>query len=289
MNEEFEPGSSAWQPITPAGVAAFAHSSFGRLVAVQTCVALIVGAAVIWSLLGTWYPVIDAAVERLPAQGEIRAGTLEYGDQEPVRLAGNRFLALAVDLRHSGQARAPAHFYVEFGKTSVRVFSLLGHVDIDYPRDHVVAFNRTALGPWWGARRPVGLAIAGLGSVPVLIAIWGAFALVYLFPVRVLGFLWNRDLPAWGSWKLACAALMPGALFIAATLCAYRFGLLDLPHVAAAVAAHFALGWIYLVLAPLCLPRSTGSESFRKNPFASGEPVQKPAKEHVNPTPSQHH
>ena len=56
------------------------------------------------------------------------------------------------------------------------------------------------------------------------------------------------------------AALMPGALLMAAGILLYDFGFLDLVSLGFVFAAHFALGWIYLFLSQLFLPRIAGAQ-----------------------------
>ena len=72
------------------------------------------------------------------------------------------------------------------------------------------------------------------------------------------------------SWKLSGAALLPGALLMAAGVLLYDFGLLDLVQLGFIFAAHFVLGWIYLFLSQLFLPRISGSAAER-NPFNQAE------------------
>ena len=78
--------------------------------------ALLAAAAVVWFLDTAWFPTIRAAILQLPATGKISDGKLVWSGDNPVRLAESRFLALAVDLKHEGGARSPAHVQVEFGE-----------------------------------------------------------------------------------------------------------------------------------------------------------------------------
>ena len=109
----------AWQPFTPQGVAAFGGARLGRLLAVQTVVAISCALVAIWVIAHTWFPAIGAAIENLPQKAEIRNGSLEWTARLPQRLADNSFLAVVIDLEHTGQARSPAHLLVEFGAHDV--------------------------------------------------------------------------------------------------------------------------------------------------------------------------
>ena len=267
----------AWQPLTPRGVAAFARASFGRLLVVQFIIALLAAAAVVWFLHEAWFPTIGEAISQLPPQGEIRSGSLDWRGNSPARLAERRFLAITVDLKHGGQARSPAHVQIEFGQRDINIFSLLGFVQLAYPRGWVVAFNRAELIPWWGAWSPPILAIvAGLVVVGLMLT-WALLATVYCLPVWLLGFFANRDLSLCGSWRLAGAALMPGALVLTAVLCCYGSGALDLIRLAAAGAAHLVIGWAYLIAGPLRCPSQPAAAAVKENPFtASAEPQSQP-------------
>ena len=224
---------TAWLPLTPSGVAAFARASSSRLWLVQILAAMLVAGTVLWVLDARWFPVVSAAVEHLPGTGAIHGGRLEC-DGEPVQpLAESRFIAFAIDLQHAGQARSPSQIQIEFGQTNLRVYSVFGVAEIRYPVSLAVPFNFQELKPWWGAWAPVVLAIAALGTVSALLLSWTILATVYCVVVWLLGFFLNRDLTWRGSWLLSGAALMPGALVMVAAIAGYGLGRLDfdpIPH-----------------------------------------------------------
>ena len=267
MNVSVEQSQIAWQPLTVRGVAAFARAPLGRLLIVQFVVALLAAGTVVWFLHAAWFPEISEAIHQLPAQGELRSGRLDWQGPTPARLAEGQFLALVVDLDHAGEARSPAHVQVEFGRTNCLVFSLLGYVEAAYPQGRIVAFNSAELGPWWGAWSPAILAVAAGLVVVGLVVTWGCLATVYSLPVWLIGFFANRDLNLRASWRLAGAALMPGALFMCAIVCLYGSGVLDLVRLAVAGAMHLALSWVYLIVSPLYLPRKPVA-AVKVNPFA---------------------
>ena len=128
----------AWQPLTAKGVAAFAHASLGRLLVVQLIVALLAAGTVVWFLQSCWFPTIGEAIRTLPAQGELRAGNLDWTGPSPTSLAEGRFLAIVVDLDHTGEARSPAQVQVEFGRTGFKVYSLFGCGRGAYPQGRSV-------------------------------------------------------------------------------------------------------------------------------------------------------
>jgi hypothetical protein len=262
-----ETGRSAWQPLTPKGVAAFAGASLGRLLGVQFLVALLAAGTAVWFLHSAWFPVVTRAIGQMPDQGEIRAGKLDWRGESPRLLAESRFLALAVDLRHEGHARSPAHLEVEFGRNDFNVFSLFGFVARAYPRNYVLAFNRTDLGPWWGAWAPVFLAFTAGLVLGGLMLSWAILATAYCLPAWLVALYANRQLDMPGSWRLAGAALMPGALLLTLAILAYGLRAFDVVHLASAAALHFAVSWVYVALSPFHLPRHPAAAG-TTNPFA---------------------
>jgi len=263
----------AWQPLTPRGVAAFAAARWGRLLLAQFLVALLAAATIVWFLRADWFPAVRQAILALPDQGRIESGRLQWEGDSPALLADGRFLALTVDLDHSGQLRSPAHVQIEFGRHDVFVISLLGYSVIPYPPEQSVAFNRAELQPWWGAWEPPILWSAVGMVVVALMAVWTALSTIYFVPVWLVAYFTNRDVTLWGAWKLSGAALLPGALLNIAGILFYGWGALDLVQLAAIVGAHFALGWFYLLGGSLNLARIPSAVSPR-NPF-SPEPADK--------------
>ena len=272
MDTPAEKTQVAWQPLTPQGVAAFARGPLRRLFLVQLIFALLAAATAVWSLHHAWFPVFEQAISQLPPQGQIRFSKLDWRGDSPARLAENPLLAFSVDLTHSRQARSPAHVQVEFGQYDVRIFSLFGFLQGRYPPGWRMAFNRVELEPWWGAWVPELLACAAGSVLAGLIVIWAILATLHSLPAWLIGFFANRDLSLGGSWRLSGAALLPGALFLTAAIFLYGLGLLDLVRLLVAAGAHLVIGWVYLVVSPLALPRYPGVSGAKRNPFAREDP-----------------
>lgn len=258
----------AWEPLTPSGVAAFAHATAGRLLLVQFVVALIVAVATVWFLYDGWCPTIREAIEKMPDQGQIRSGKLDWRGESPQLLAEGTLLAVSVDLEHSRDLRSPADVQFEFGKDTLRVRSLLGYVEVPYSDQWIIAFNRKDLIPWWGAWKPALLTICGVAVGGGLLLLWYALATIYTVPVWLFVLYANRELRLAECFRLAGAALMPGALLMAAGILLYDFGVVDLVGLSFVTGGHVLLGWIYLFVSPLFLPKNPASSTGRKNPFA---------------------
>jgi hypothetical protein len=256
----------AWEPLTPRGIAAFARAGFKRLLLVQFIVALLAAGTIVWFIDNNCFPVITAAIQKLPAAGEIHTGQLDWPGRSPELLAQGHFLALDVDLDHSGQMGPTSDVQIEFGRKTVWVSSLLGYLEWNYPSDYVIAFNRPGLEPQWGAWAMELLLMAMAAGTVCLLLSWSLLATVYFLPIWFLGFFANRDLNLRQSWRLAGAALMPGALLMVAAVLLYNFGFLDLVSFAFAFAAHFVMGWIYQFVSLLFLP---GLPAQKRNPFGT--------------------
>jgi len=267
------PGEStrAWEPFTPRGVAAFAGAGFGRLLLVQCIVGLWAGVAVAWFIDNHYFPAVSNAVQKLPAGGEIRSGRLDWQGRSPELLAGGHFLALDVDLDHSGQIGPSSDVQIELGRETVRIFSLLGYLEWNYPSDDVIAFNRTALEPLWGAWAVEILMMAGAAVTLGLLLSWVLLATVYSLPVWLMGFFANRDLNFRRSWRLAGAALMPGATVMVAAVLLYGAGFLNLVSFTFIFTAHFVIGWVYLCVSLLFVPRAPRTTK-GGNPFRRSRP-----------------
>jgi hypothetical protein len=265
-------GPFAWQPFTLRGVAAFARASCARLLLVQFVAAVFAATIVVWFVQSGWFSTISEAIEQLPSTGEIRSGKLSWTGDPTLALAENRFFACSVDLRHEGSARSPADVQVEFGEDDFKIFSLFGAWREAYPRGWVIEFNRTGLKPWWGAWSPALLAITGIAVITGLMLSWSVLATLYCWMAWLVGFFANRDLSLSGSWRLAGAGLIPGAMVMGLAIWLYGLGALDLVQLLAATAFHMAIGWFYTLFGPLGAPLHPAVAKLEGNPFVHGEP-----------------
>jgi len=231
MNESVEKAQVAWQPLTMRGVAAFAGASMGRLLLVQFIVALLAAGSVVWCLHRAWFPTIGEAIRQLPPQGELRSGRLDWQGRTPSRLAEG-------DFWHSSSIWTTAGKRVRRRRCR---WSLAG------PTARSFLCSATCK-----ARiRPAGLWLStgptsDPGGAPGRRLFWqswpgwwsgfdaelGGFGDGVLSP-SVAGRVLREPGPEpAGSWRLAGAALMPGALFLCAAILLYGLGALDLVRLA---------------------------------------------------------
>jgi len=182
-----------------------------------------------------------------------------------VLLAEGNVLAFMVDLEHGGSIRSPADFQFEFGRDSLRVLTLFGEAEFNYPINWVFAANKHEARPAWGAWSPEILGLAALGTFFGLMLMWALLATIYFLPVWLICFFANRDLNFRQSWKLAAAALMPGALLVSLAIVLYEIAAFDLVQLCFAFGMHVIIGWIYLFVSPMFLNRAVPTEP--ENPF----------------------
>jgi hypothetical protein len=83
-------------------------------------------------------------------------------------------------------------------------------------------------------------------------------------------------LPAWNCWKLSGAALMPGALLLAAGIVLYGAGVLDVVQLLAFGITHVVTGWIYGAAAVVCSPKLASAISAKGNPFTAPKATAEP-------------
>jgi hypothetical protein len=256
------------EPFTPRGVAAFARAKLNRLLLAQFIFAALAAFAVAWFFYEDCFPTIQTAIDNLPPDSEISSGALHWHGDSFSKLAEGHYVAFDVDISHSGQFRSAADLQIEFGRESVRVFSLFGYTDFYYPPDEIISFNRIELDPLWKAWRAAILFFIILAVIIALLLSWWILAAICFLPVWLAGFFTNRDLDLRASWKLSGAALLPGALLMITGILFYGLGL-PLVTFLFIFGAHFILGWLYLFFGLTFIPR-TSSATSKGNPFNRG-------------------
>lgn len=273
----------AWQPLTFRGVAAFAQAKIGRLFLVQLGVAALVAGAVCWFLSSIWFPTIRKAIRQLPETGVIHEGRLNTPRAGSGPLVETRFLSVLVDTNAAGAPTTVSDLRLEFRHTNAALCGLVGCLVKPYPTHRDLPFNRPDLESTWGAWQPMFFGFAALGVVALLFVSWVTLATIY-FPVPwLLAYFKDRHLTAAGAWKLAGAALMPGALLAALGVVLYGLGWVDLLRVAVLWALHLPLGWVYLACAPLRLPRAADAIPRAPDPFSQRGSVDAHAIKPANP------
>ena len=284
MSEAVLTPRHAWQPLTPRGVAAFAPATFARLFLAQLAVAALVALAAVWFLHAEWFPVVRAAIGKLPAGSMIQNGALRWSGETPAHLAENRLLSLVVDAEDAGETGQSADVAVVLRKNYFTVCSLPGCWRVDYPPGWRVGLNRPELEPWWGAWHWPILAVVALLLIAALMVCWFVLATIYFPFAKLAGFYADRELTWAGSWRLAGAALLPGAFLNIAGLFFYSVHALDLIHLGLIYLLHIVCGWVFIAASPFFLPKEPALAAASQNPFVPApEPETKPEPKPENP------
>ena len=260
---EIEP-SSAWQPFTPKGVAAFARSPVARLMTLETVVALTAAAVMIWFCHVNYFPTIREAIQELPDTAILKNGQLTNVSSGV--LIEKKFLSIAIDLEETGQHGKTADLQMQLRPNYFQICSLLGCVPFDYPKETIL-LGRSSVEPWWGARQPVIFGIIGVASFAGLFLSWFVLSLLYTPIVKLIAYFADRELSWSGSWKLSCAAQMFAALLMTFAIVLYGLQAFDLIRFLFFFSAHFVVAWIYVGAAPFFLPRVSEKIPVAKNPF----------------------
>lgn len=271
MDDEKQPAIIVCHPLTFGGVAAFGSSSFSKLFLYALIISLLCAAAIVAFVETAWLPVVSDAIAVLPEGNAIRRGGLEWaGSKRAVRLADSPFLSFTVEPGDKSDLGQTSDLQVELAAKEIRLRGLIGQIAYPYPEEWAVALTRLDLEPWLGAWKPAILLGLGVGTVVWLFVVWFALATLYCLLPFTIAFFTDRKLTLAGAWRLSFASLFPGALLFCASIILYNFLRLRLIELCGAALLHVALGWIFVILAPLRLPLiQSRPASLRRNPFKS--------------------
>jgi hypothetical protein len=259
----------AWQPFTFGGVAAFAGARLTRLLAAESVAAILVAVIAVWLLHRVYCPVILQFVQKMPESARVADGALQ-GVPE-TWIAESQFLAIAVKPQPGGEIGQDADLQIQLRQTDVCVGSVFwpdwGWA-WPYGRGTSLNLARSNLEPWWSAWQPVLLAGAGAATLLWLLVGWAVLAAIYMAPAKFAAWMGDRFLPWGGAWRLASAALLPGAVVMAGAMLLYGWSAIDLVGLSFFAALHVVLGWVYLVGGSCKVTRLFPDES-KRNPFTA--------------------
>jgi hypothetical protein len=260
---------TAWQPFTFGGVAAFAGARLARLLAAELAAAILVAVAAVWFLHRAYCPVILQFIQKMPDSARVAGGALQ-GVPETL-IAESQFLAIAANPQPGGEIGQDADLQIQLRQTDVCAGSVFWPDwgwDWQYGRGNSINLARSNLEPWWSAWQPVLLAGAGAAAVLWLLLVWAVLAAIYMAPARFIAWVADRFLPWGGAWRLASAALLPGAVMMAGAMLLYGWNVIDLVGLSFFAAVHTLLGWIYLAGGACKVTRLFPEES-KRNPFTA--------------------
>jgi len=240
-----------------------------RLMAAQLAVAILVAATAVWLLHRNYCPVILQFIQKMPDSARVADGTLQ-GVPETL-IAESQFLAIAAKPQTGDNIGQDADLQIQFRQTDVCAGSVFWPDwgwDWQYGRGTSVSLARSNWEPWWSAWQPVLLAGAGAATVIWLLVVWSLLAAIYMAPAKFVAWVADRFLPWGGAWRLASAALLPGAMLMAGAMLLYGWSAIDLVGLSFFAAVHMVVGWIYVVGGSCKVTRLFPDES-KRNPFTA--------------------
>ena len=260
---------AAWQPFTFGGVAAFATARAGRVFAFELAMAMLTAVCAMWFLHRLYCPVILQAIQKMPDTARVAQGALQ-GVTNTV-IAESKFLGIAARPQPGEQIGQGADLQIELRQNDFCANSIFWPdwgFECSYQSRYVINLGRAILEPWWSAWQPVLLIGAGATVVVSLLLAWQALALLYMAPAKFIAWFADRSLTWGGAWRLASAALMPGAAVMTGAIVLYGWSAIDLVGLSFFFALHFIIGSVYLLGASCKATRIDLSDSNR-NPFTA--------------------
>jgi hypothetical protein len=264
-----DPPPTAWQPLTFGGVAAFAGAPLGRLLAAELMVAVMVAVSVVWFLHRSYCPVILRAIQQMPETARVANGTLQ--GVPGTLIAESRFLAIAATPQAGREIGQDADLQIQLRQNDLCAGSVFWPdwgLDFNYGRGTAMNLARSNLEPWWSAWQPVLLLGTGAGVVLFLLLVWAALATIYMAPAKFIAWFADRYLSWSGAWRMASAALLPGALVGMGAILLYGWNVIDLVGLSFFGAVQMVIGWIYVVGGSCKVTRIFPVHSDR-NPFTA--------------------
>ncbi|MBX3744577.1 MAG: hypothetical protein KF833_04655 [Verrucomicrobiae bacterium] len=262
-------------PTTFGGVAALASGPPTRLRIWQTLIAAISAGILVWAFQATWGRALEHAAASLPARGEIRQGALVWEHPAPLVLHQGAFLSLVIDPHGTREIGQAADVTLSLEASHLGIRSLFGWTQVPYPRNGRFSLSRTEASAQIAAWRTPLLALLGALIVLGLAIAWLALALLHTPILATAAFLVGRPLSLGVAWQLAQAALLPGALLMAAAVALYASRQLSLVGLLVALPLHLVAGWIFAAGGAWKLTRPPASPP--ANPFRPPDPEPLPA------------
>jgi hypothetical protein len=261
--------TAAWQPLTFGGVAAFADARLGRLLAAELVAAIMVAASVVWFLHRAYCPVILRAIQEMPETARVADGALQ--GVPGTLIAESRFLAIAATPQPGREIGQDADLQIQLRQNDLCAGSVFWPdwgLDFSYGRGTALNLARSNLEPWWSAWQPVLLTATGAAAVLFLLLVWAVLAAIYMAPAKFIAWFADRYLPWGGAWRLASAALLPGAMVVTGAVILYGWSVIDLVGLSFFGAVQVVIGWVYLVGGSCKVTRLFPAHSNR-NPFTA--------------------
>ena len=271
-------------PSTFGGVAAVALRPFGCLLFWQIAVATAAAFVVAWSASIAWAKGFHRAALAVPSEGLIEQGRLQWPDRRAVVLHEDGFVSLVIDPEARRDAGLASDVGLSLEGRGIAARSVLGWISIPYPPEFRLRLNRveaTGLVAAWRVPVLIGLGFAVFFG---LILAWWSLTTLYGILLWAFGGPVRRDLSFTEGWRLAGAALLPGAVLMTAAIGLYANRQLGIVGLLLAMPVHIVLGWLYCLgglaaippLAPSAEEDSDDQDDAPSSPPRPGSPFRKP-------------
>lgn len=262
-------------PLTPRGIATYATADRIFFTFTLALFAIICSVAVCIMMKRCLIQPINAAVERLPQQGCIANGRLEWFTNETTILIETRSLSIHVNPTDEEPIADGADLQIVFAKDKLLLRSLLGWLAIPYPKMFYFPLNLKELWTSWGAYKNSIIPAVFVISVFSLLLVWWMLAWIYSIPVSLIANILKRKVDAVGVFRISVMSQMLAAGIMAAGIVFYAYARIDLTTLCIIFAIHLPFAWIYLAITPFFLPKIP-DETY--NPFkqeADSTPTQR--------------
>lgn len=252
----FEKGSIAFLPFTFGGIARFGYAKRVYLLTVEIIVALFCSLCVVWFFCGTYFPVVGTAIDALPdGPVKIANGFLIWEDERDGVLAQSPKLSIVVRAyKTSPRLGRESDLALELSEQEVRLYSFGRYTPIPYGQKEFSLERQRAI-PWWEAWMGPIIFWVWFISFFSLIFIWQCFSFLYMFIIKGIAWIARRKITWSGSYTMAGATLMLGAILMGIAILGYGADYYGLPGLVIATIIHFLPAWIFLLICPFLLPR----------------------------------
>jgi hypothetical protein len=264
-------------------VSRFADAGAGRALGFLGGFALATAVLLGWVLQTTWWPVIDLAVREFPEQGPALAqGRFHWPETAPRLLADSPHLGVAVRPGDSEPLGRTADLQFELLPRSLRLVGIAGFVELPWPPAADLPLGRSeARAAWEAWRRPVLAALVAVTAGSVTL-VWSLWSLALALPLRIVAWMFRRQITLGGCWRLGTAACMSASMALNLGLAGYGMRWVPWPALAAVAALHLLVWGLSAWWGLLNRPRKSRSGN-APNPFQEGAAANRSRKRGSNP------
>jgi hypothetical protein len=212
--------------------------------------------------------VVGDAIASVQNEGVITNSRWITTNDVPRVLAGNRHFEITLDAHGQRGLGSTADVSATLTIPALRICGVLGCYAMPYEPGYTFLLNQHALAAAWDAWRKPVASVFGIILFLALFASWWIVALLATPIIKLIVFFTDRQLTWGGSWRMANAALLLGALLVSVGVFLYGVEAIDVFRLALFYVLHLVCDVVMIVLSPFFLPKLTAAER-AKNPFAT--------------------